>query len=139
MTQVSIKGAGKSSVPTGIGHITDLKSSKPTLLRLSATRLIDTTKFATCLYTKGGKIWIKDWINGGPTEWGGVWLDSDIVDIDENCINYIHYNPKLVKETEVDELEVENTGTTGHYLTLDSWCDNKKIAVIPIPIRMLDR
>ena len=36
----------------------------------------------------------------------------------------------------MDELAVADTGTTGYYLTLDSPCENKKIAVIPLPIRM---
>ena len=31
------------------------------------------------------------------------------------------------------------TGTTGNYLTLDSPCKNKKIVVIPLPIRMPNR
>ena len=35
----------------------------------------------------------------------------------------------------MDELAAAYTGTTGHYLTLDSPCDNKKLAVIPLPIR----
>ena len=66
-------------------------------------------------------------------------LDSDIVDINKNYINYINYNPKRVKKTKVDELAVAYTGTSGHYLTLDYPCDNKKISVIPIPIRMPNR
>ena len=37
------------------------------------------------------------------------------------------------------ELAVADTGTTGRYLTLDSPCDNNKIAVIPLPIRMPNR
>ena len=36
----------------------------------------------------------------------------------------------------MDELEVADTGTTYNYLTLDSPCDNKKPAVIAIPIRI---
>ena len=44
-------------------------------------------------------------------------LDKDIVNIDENYINYIQSNPKLVKT--VENLAVAETGTTGHYLTLD--------------------
>ena len=47
----------------------------------------------------------------------GAGLDNDVVDIDENYVNYINSNPKLVHK--VDELAVEYTGTTGHYLTLD--------------------
>ena len=66
----------------------------------------------------------------------GEVLDSDIVDINKNYINYIHSNPKLVKETKVGELAVADMGTTGHYLNLDSPCENKKTAVITIPIRM---
>ena len=73
-----------------------------------------------------------------PSE-GGAVLDSDIVDINENYIHYINSNPKLVKETKVDELVVAYTGNKVHYLTLDSPCDNKKIAVIPLPIRMPNR
>ena len=48
----------------------------------------------------------------------GEGLDNDIVYINENYINYINYNPKLVHE--VDELAVAYTGTTEHYPTLDS-------------------
>ena len=36
----------------------------------------------------------------------------------------------------MDELAVEEMRTTGHYLTLDSPCDRKQLAVIPLPIRM---
>ena len=39
-------------------------------------------------------------------------------------MNYIQYNPKLVQT--MYKLAVVDTGTTGHYLTLDSPCDNKK-------------
>ena len=35
----------------------------------------------------------------------------------------------------MDELAVEDTGTTGNYLTLDLKCDNKQLAVIPLTIR----
>ena len=45
-------------------------------------------------------------------------LDNDIVNINENCINYIQSNPKLVLS--VEDLEVADTGITGHYLTLNS-------------------
>ena len=31
---------------------------------------------------------------------------------------------------------MSNAGETGHYLTLYYPCDNKKISVIPLPIRM---
>ena len=34
------------------------------------------------------------------------------------------------------ELEVADTGTTGHYLTIDSSCDNKQLEISPLPIRM---
>ena len=50
----------------------------------------------------------------------GGGLDSDTVDINENNINYINYNTKLVEVTNVYELAVADTGTTGHYLTLES-------------------
>ena len=61
-------------------------------------------------------------------------LDKDIDNINENYIHYIQYNPKLVQT--VDELAVEDTGTTGHYLTLDSPCDNKQLAINPLHIGM---
>ena len=80
-------------------------------------------KLATRMDTKGGKKWNKDWINGGPTKWGRAGLDNDIVGTNENDINYIHYNPKIVHT--VDELSVADTGNKGYYLTLDSPCDNK--------------
>ena len=54
--------------------------------------------------------------------------------MNENDINYINSNHKLVNK--VDGLVVKYTGKTGHYLTLESPCDNKKIEVIPLPIRM---
>ena len=44
-------------------------------------------------------------------------LDKYIVNINENYINYIQYNPKLVKI--VNELAVLDTGMTGHCLTLN--------------------
>ena len=50
-----------------------------------------------------------------------------MVNINENCINYIQSNPKLVQA--VDDLAVANTGTTGKYLTLESPCDNKQQVV----------
>ena len=59
---------------------------------------------------------------------------KDIVNINENYISYIQFNPKLVQT--VDDLAVEDTGTTGHYLTLDSPCDKKKavnLLLIQIP------
>ena len=52
----------------------------------------------------------------------------------ENFINYIQYNPKLVQT--VVETAVEDTRKTGNYPTLDSPCDNKQLAIIPLPIRM---
>ena len=61
-------------------------------------------------------------------------LDKDIVNINENYINYIQSNPKLVQT--VDELAVSDMGTTGHYLTLDSPCGNKQLTINPITIRM---
>ena len=54
-------------------------------------------KLATRMETKGGKKWHKYWINGVPTEWGGEGLDNDIVDMNENYVNYISYNPLYVK------------------------------------------
>ena len=36
----------------------------------------------------------------------------------------------------MDELAVADTGTTGHYLNLDSSCTNKQKAVHPLPIQM---
>ena len=67
---------------------------------------------------------------------GGV-LDNDIVDIDENYINYNNSNPKLVHKA--DELAVEDTGMTGNYLTLYSPCNIKQLAVIPLPTCMPNR
>ena len=46
----------------------------------------------------------------------GAGLDSYIVDINENYINYTNSNPKLVNK--VDELAVIDTGMTGRYLNL---------------------
>ena len=66
----------------------------------------------------------------------GVGLDTDVLDINENNINYINYNAKLVEVTDVDELEMAYIVTTGHYLSFVSPYENKKIAVIPLPIRM---
>ena len=81
-----------------------------------------------------GKTWNKEWTNGGPTEWGGAGLDEDIVNINDNYINYIQSNHKLVLS--VEDLEVADTGTTGHYLTLNSSCSNKRKAIYPLPIQM---
>ena len=55
----------------------------------------------------------------------------------KNYINYIQYNPKLVLPMHV--LAVADKVTTGHYLTLDSPCDNKQKAVHPLPIQMPNR
>ena len=48
----------------------------------------------------------------GHTDSGGARLHKDIVNINENYINYIQSNPKLVRN--VDEIAVAYTGTTGH-------------------------
>ena len=91
-------------------------------------------KSATQLESKGRQTWNKEWINGRPTESGGVGLDKDIVNISENYINYIQSNPKLLQI--MDNLEVADMGTTGHYLIIDSPYDNKQQAVHPLPIQM---
>ena len=83
---------------------------------------------------QGGQIWNKEWRNGGPTERAGKGLYKDIVNINENYINYIQSNPKLVQT--VDDLAVVDTGTAGHYLTLDLPCNNKQQAVHPLPIQI---
>ena len=54
--------------------------------------------------------------------------------MNENYINYIQYNPKLVQT--VDGLAVADMGTTGHYLTLDLPHDNKQLAVNMLPIQI---
>ena len=59
-------------------------------------------------------------------------LDKDIVNINENYVNYIQCNPKLVLS--VEDLAAEDTVTTGRYLTLDSPCSNKQKAFHPLPI-----
>ena len=61
-------------------------------------------------------------------------VDKDIVNINENSINYIQSNPKLVLS--VEDLAVADTGTTGHCLTLNTPCINKRKAVHPLSIRM---
>ena len=61
-------------------------------------------------------------------------LDKYIVNINENYINYIQSNPKLVQT--VNNLAVADTGTTGHYLTLDSPCNNKQQIVHLLPIQI---
>ena len=71
-----------------------------------------------------------------PSE-GWRYLYNDIVNTNENYINYIKSNTKLVQT--VNELSVADTGTTGQYLTLDSPCDNKQLAISPLPIRMTNR
>ena len=55
-----------------------------------------------------------------------------MVNMNENYINYIQSNPKLV--IPMDELAIADTGMTGHYLTLDSPLSNKQKAVHPLPI-----
>ena len=85
---------------------------------------------------KGGQTWNKEWINSGPTKLGGELFYKDIVNMNENYINYIQYNPKIIQT--VDDLAVADTGTTGHYLTLDSPCENKQQAVNPLPIQILN-
>ena len=54
--------------------------------------------------------------------------------MNSNNINYIQSNPKLVLS--VEDLAVAETGTTGHYLTLNSPCCNKRITIHPLPIQM---
>ena len=61
-------------------------------------------------------------------------LDKDMVNINENYNNYIQYNLKLVRP--MDDLSVADTVMMGHYLTLDSPCNNKQQAVHPLPIKM---
>ena len=61
-------------------------------------------------------------------------LDKDIVNINENCINYIQSNPKLVPT--MYYLAVADMGKTGRYLTLDLPCNNKQQGVHPLPIQM---
>ena len=36
----------------------------------------------------------------------------------------------------MDDLEVADTGMTGHYLNLDLSCNNKQQAVYPLPIQI---
>ena len=83
---------------------------------------------------KGVQTWNKEWINSGPTEWGGVGLDKYIVNINENYTNYIQSNSKIVET--LDDLAVADTGKMGHYLTLDLPCNNKQLAVHPLSIQM---
>ena len=57
-----------------------------------------------------------------------------MVNINENYINYIQSNPKLVLP--MDDLAVAETGTTGHYPTLYLPYSNKQQAVHPLPIQI---
>ena len=57
-----------------------------------------------------------------------------MVNINENYINYVQFNTKLVLP--MNELAVADTGTMGHYLTLDSPYSNKQQAIHPLPIKM---
>ena len=91
-------------------------------------------KSATWLKIMGVKTCNKEWINGVTTDWGGAGLDKGMVYINENYINYIQSNPKLVLP--IDDLAVADTGTTVHYLTLDSPCSNKQRAFHLLPIQM---
>ena len=61
-------------------------------------------------------------------------LDKDIVNINENYINYIQSNPKLVLS--MDDLAVVDMGMTVNYLTLDPPFGNKQKSVHPLPIQM---
>ena len=78
--------------------------------------------------------WKREWSNRGPTKQVGAGLDKDIVNINENYINYIQSNPELVQT--VDDLEVAETGKTGHYFTLYLPWKNKQLAVNPLSIHM---
>ena len=64
-------------------------------------------------------------------------LDKDIVNINKNYISYIQSNPKLVQK--LDVLSVADTGTMGNYLTLDSPCNNKQLAINTLPNHMPNR
>ena len=57
-----------------------------------------------------------------------------MANINENYINYIQSNPKLVQS--MDDLAVADTGMTRHYLTLESPCNNKQQVVHPLPIHI---
>ena len=59
-----------------------------------------------------------------------------MVNMNENYINYIQSNPKLVRQ--MDDLELADTGTTGHYLTFESPCNNKQQAIYPLSIQIPD-
>ena len=54
--------------------------------------------------------------------------------MNENYMNYIQSNPKLVQT--VDNIAVADMGTIGHYLTLESPSDNKKQALNPLPTQI---
>ena len=45
VTAMYIQGAGKNPTPTGIAHLTGLRSRSPILPQLAATRLTDTTNW----------------------------------------------------------------------------------------------
>ena len=49
-------------------------------------------------------------------------------------MNYFQSNPKLVLS--VEDLAVADTRTTGHHLTINSPCCNKRKAIHPLPIHM---
>ena len=57
-----------------------------------------------------------------------------MVNINENYINYIHSNTKIVRP--MDDLAVAATRTAGHYLILDSTLNNKQQTVHPLPIQI---
>ena len=57
--------------------------------------------------------------------------------MNENYIDYIQYNPKIVQT--VNDLAVEDTGTTVNYLSLDLTCNNKQHAINPISIQIPNR
>ena len=61
---------------------------------------------------------------------GGAVLDKHTVDMNENYINYIQYNPKLVQT--VDALAVADMRMTGHFLTLKSPYNNKQWDINPL-------
>ena len=76
----------------------------------------------------------RNWSTGDQQSEGGAGLDKDIVNINENSINYIQSNPKFVLS--VEDLAVADTGTTGNYLTLNSPCTNKQKAPHLLPIQI---
>ena len=120
---------------TGTNPPEDTRWRSLTRLRRVASQVMVTTSQLR-KYIKGGKTCNKELINGGPTEWGGEGLNEDIVHMNENYMNYIRSNPKLVQP--MDNLSVADSITTGHYLTLDSPCNNKQQAVHMLPIQMLN-